>query len=48
MNDECDFETQDDNTRAFEPKKLDEKDFSKRLNQQKLSKFEMDEMFLTE
>lgn len=48
MDDEFDFETKDDNTSSFEPKKLDEKDFSKRLNQQKLSKFEMDEMFLTE
>ncbi len=39
-----DFET--DDIADFEPKKFDEKDFNKRLNQQKLSKHELDEMFL--
>ena len=32
----------------FEPKEIDESEFSKKLNQQKLSRHELDEMFLLE
>jgi len=46
--DDCDHDTDDNDNIDFEPKKVDEETFSKRLNQQKLSKHELDELFLME
>ncbi|MBI4150131.1 hypothetical protein HY488_01875 [Candidatus Woesearchaeota archaeon] len=48
MGEDVNFETTDDDSPIFEPRKLDEKDFNKKLNQQKLSKHELDELFLIE
>jgi hypothetical protein len=42
-----DYES-DDGISFEEPKKVDEETFSKRLNQPKLNKHEMDDLFLME
>jgi len=48
MGNEFNMERNEEEAIVFEPRKLDEKDFSKKLNQQKLGKHEMDELFLLE
>ena len=46
MGNEFNIEGKEEDAIVFEPRKLDEKDFSKKLNQSKLGKHEMDELFL--
>ncbi|GEM_PF-4650830 len=46
MDNEFNIKSNEEEAIAFEPRKLDEKDFSKKLNQSKLGKHEMDELFL--